>query len=199
MNKKQTETEKVLKLIGIGVAVLVGALISSGSSAGFSEGVSPAPSLSELAVSDIALADDSLADLRGGFFDGSTLKITFGFESVLMVDGILQASTALNFSDISVNTSTYQVTYGGVDASSFKSSVLANGLNVNTNTNTGSSEGGLELASLLMSSPTIISNTENNRVIQYLQNYNLKIEGLSTQFSSGVSRSLTPALLQALQ
>lgn len=180
----------------IALAVLLG---SGGVLAGFSSSYQPGPGLSELAVNDlVALNDNSLDDLRGGFITAENVKVTFGYESIFMVDGMLQASTSLNFTDINVNTRNHSVSIGDVSAASFVAEVLAGGISFSSG-QLKSGSGGMALASALMNSPTTISNSMDNRTIQYIQNINLKIEGLDVGYNSGLHRNLTPTLIDSLR
>lgn len=165
--------------------------------AGLNTGSDLEPKLNELAMMDIAaLEDPEMDELRGGFFSAGDVDISFGFESILKVDGILQTRLSLNIPKITVNPRTREVTYSSIQATSFKSGNLAEGLTVAIPGANG--ETGLALAKLLQSSPVIIQNRANNRVIQNFKHINLGIKGIDPNFKPGVQGIILPSLINSI-
>jgi hypothetical protein len=178
-------------------ALLITTLAGHSVIAGLSSGNSAAPKLNELAMMDIAaLEDPEMDELRGGFFNSGKVEISFGFESILKVDGILQTRLSLNIPKITVNPRTREVTYSSIQATSFKSGNLAEGLTVSVPGSNG--ETGLALARLLQSTPVIIQNTANNRTIQNIQTFDLGIKGIDPNFTPGVQGLILPSLIESI-
>jgi len=186
-----------LSAVILGFLGLAGAAFHSGI-AGISTGAVPDTSLGELAVDDLQRLDDPTMDsLRGGFAKAGNIEITFGFESVLKVDGILQTRLSLNIPRITYNPATRQVSYSSIQATSFKAGNLADGLSVSGPGDSGKT--GFELAREILSSPSIIQNSANNRFIQNIQNLNLRVKGLDVSFRESVNKVLTPSLIDSLR
>lgn len=187
---KQKTLALVLLVLGVAASIQV-------VTAGLSDGFKPSSSLEELALNDLKALDEPVLDsLRGGFASANNIEITFGYESILKVDGVLQTRLSLNIPKIIYDPVTRQVTYSSIQATSFKSGNLAEGLTVKTPG--GDNASGLQLAKAFLSSPLVIQNTANNRLIQNFQNINLRVKGLSTSFNAGVNKVLTPALIDSL-
>ncbi|HBS25992.1 MAG TPA: hypothetical protein DD827_02505 [Gammaproteobacteria bacterium] len=178
-------------------ALLVTTLAGHSVIAGLYSGTGSTPKLNELAMIDIAaLEDPEMDELRGGFFNAGDVEISFGFESILKVDGILQTRLSLNIPKITVNPRTREVTYSSIQATSFKSGNLAEGLTVSVPGSNG--ETGLALARLLQSTPVIIQNTANNRTIQNFQTFDLGIKGIDPNFTPGVQGLILPSLINSI-
>ncbi len=186
-----------LSVVSLGGIALLATAFHAGI-AGLATGAMPDTSLGELAVSDLQALDDPTMDsLRGGFARGGNIEITFGFESVLKVDGVLQTRLSLNIPRITYNPATRQVSYSSIQATSFKAGNLADGLSVSGPGSSGKT--GLELAREILSSPLIIQNSANNRFIQNIQNLNLKVKGVDVSFRQSVNKVLTPALIDSIR
>ncbi len=193
MKKFMQGKKLMLGLLVLGVVMSIQAV-----TAGLSDGVRPSVNLDDLAVNDLkALEDPVLDSLRGGFASADKIEITFGYESILKVDGVLQTRLSLNIPKIVYDPVTRQVSYSSIQATSFKSGNLAEGLTVQTPGGDGVS--GLQLAQAFLSSPLVIQNTANNRLIQHIQNVNLGIKGVTPSFNAGVNKVLTPALIDSLR
>ncbi|HFD12263.1 MAG TPA: hypothetical protein ENJ32_07320 [Crenotrichaceae bacterium] len=199
----------------LAMAVLVTAISSSvaGLSDGQPMGFNPEQNLNQLVVNELStLSDPELEKLRGGFFDGNTLKLTFGFESIVMIDGVLQTKTSLNIPTFEIDFANRTSTFQGGTGTVTTANQLAAGASITTAGTrvTGASLAPGEVAAsgysirsisdvvALMKSPTFVQNNVDNRTIQTFVTTSIKLEGVDLKGTNGVQSLVTPGLLDSL-
>lgn len=136
-----------------------------------------------------ALADSSLDDIRGGFELADTnLKLSFGIERAVFVNGELVASTVLNVKDL-------QLAAGGGTPQVTISSSVPGAIGVIQN---GSGNG---VAAQFTSSQTatVIQNTLNDQKIQNITTINATINSAQMMRAMSVQSAIQQGLVNSLR
>ncbi|MEO8935257.1 MAG: hypothetical protein ABI277_17595 [Burkholderiaceae bacterium] len=142
--------------------------------------------LSGLQGSRVALADSRLAEMRGGFETDAGLKISFGIERAVYINGSLVTSTSLNVADLSKLTAG-QVQTMGLDRSTL--GIIQSGPN-NT-----FSPGQLSSSSVA----TVIQNTLNDQKIQGITQINATVNSLDLIRKSSIQQNIQSALADSIR
>ncbi|KXB32692.1 hypothetical protein AT959_00370 [Dechloromonas denitrificans] len=137
----------------------------------------------------LVLADESLDDIRGGFeFADSALKVSFGIERAVFINGQLVTSTVLNVKDL-------QAAVGGgvpqvVVASNMPGSVglVQNGAGNGIAAQVGANLGG-----------TVIQNTLNNQTIQNVTTINATVNSAQMMRAMSVQSAVHDGIVNSLR
>lgn len=82
----------LLTLLGVGLAQSGAAAVNDQASLDIEDNA--------IASENLAISDDSLNDIRGGFATSDGLQVAFGIERAVFVNGNLVTTTSYNFSDL---------------------------------------------------------------------------------------------------
>lgn len=137
----------------------------------------------------LVLADESLDDIRGGFeFADSALKVSFGIERAVFINGQLVASTVLNVKDL-------QAAAGGgvpqvVVSSATPGSIglVQNGAGNGFAAQVGANLGG-----------TVIQNTLNNQKIQNVTTINATVNSAQMMRAMSVQSAVQDGIVNSLR
>ncbi|HVE09158.1 MAG TPA: hypothetical protein VNE00_18030 [Paraburkholderia sp.] len=132
----------------------------------------------------LALSDERLDTMRGGFDLSSGLKVSFGISRMVVVNGNLVTTTSFNIPDIANITAQQAQTLASVNAGA----LLQNG--------PGNVVQGGALPSL---SGAVIQNSLNNQNIQALTTINTTVNSLSMFKSFNIGTTLNSALTSAVR
>lgn len=142
--------------------------------------------LSALQGNRVALADSRLEEMRGGFETDAGLKISFGIERAVYINGILVTSTSLNVADLNKFTAG-QVQTMGLDRSTL--GIIQSGPN-----NTFSPG---QLGS--SSAATVIQNTLNDQRIQGITQINATVNSLDLIRKMSIQQNIQSALADSIR
>jgi hypothetical protein len=138
----------------------------------------------------VAVADGKLDDIRGGFeFADANLKVSFGIERAVFINGQLVTSSVLNFKDLQWTSGT-----GGVPgtlpngAASSAISLIQNGAGNSVSARLGANLGG-----------TIIQNTLNDQNIQNITTINASLNSAQLMRSIAVQSAVHEAIVNSLR
>ena len=145
----------------------------------------------------IALSDELLDSLRGGFDLGAGLKVSFGFMRSIAINGEQVSRISFNFPDLK-NITPDQARFAG-EAMAQAGVVQVGRGNVVLDSDSGSS-GVRELAGTqaAMGGATIIQNSLNNQQISTLTEINTAVNSLGMIKSMNARSTLQEALLGSL-
>ncbi len=134
----------------------------------------------------VALSNSKLDQMRGGFETGSGLKVSFGIERAVYINGNLVTTTSLNIADLS------KLSAGQAQAAALNGASL--GLIQNGPSN--SFQPGAISASNI---GTVIQNTLNDQKIQALTLINASVNSLDLIKRANVQSSIQSALIDSLR
>ncbi|HEY3596258.1 MAG TPA: hypothetical protein VGL08_01890 [Paraburkholderia sp.] len=132
----------------------------------------------------VALSEERLDSMRGGFDMPSGLKVSFGITRTVAVNGNLVTTTSFNIPDINNITAQQAQSLATVNAGA----LLQNGPN-----------NVVQQGALPSLSGSVIQNTLNNQNIQALTTINATVNSLSMFKSINVGSTLNNALLSAVR
>jgi len=139
----------------------------------------------------LALADESLDDIRGGFeFADSSLKVSFGIERAVFINGQLVTSTVLNVKDlqgaVGGGVPPQVVVSGGATPGSI--GVVQNGSGNDFAAQVGANLGG-----------TVIQNTLNNQKIQNVTTINATVNSAQMMRAMTVQSAVHNGIVNSLR
>lgn len=139
----------------------------------------------------LALADESLDDIRGGFeFADSSLKVSFGIERAVFINGQLITSTVLNVKDlqgaVGGGVPPQVVVSGGATPGSI--GVVQNGSGNSFAAQAGANLGG-----------TVIQNTLNNQTIQNVTTINATVNSAQMMRAMSVQSAVHDGIVSSLR
>lgn len=134
----------------------------------------------------IALADSKLDQLRGGFETDSGLKISFGIERAVYINGNLVTTTSLNVADLS------KLTAGQAQAAGLNNASLGV---IQNGPNNSFLPGQVSASSVA----TVVQNTLNNQKIQGVTLINATVNSLDLIKRSNVQSSIQNALTDSIR
>lgn len=138
----------------------------------------------------LALADESLDDIRGGFeFADSNLKVSFGIERAVFINGQLVTSTVLNVKDLQGAVGggvPPQVVVSGATPGSI--GVVQNGAGNGFAAQVGANLGG-----------TVIQNTLNNQTIQNVTTINATVNSAQMMRAMSVQSAVHDGIVNSLR
>lgn len=134
----------------------------------------------------VALADSKLDELRGGFETDGGLKVSFGIERAVYINGNLVTSTSLNVADLSKLTAG-QIQTMGLDRATL--GIIQSGPN---NTFSPGQFGASSVA-------TVIQNTLNDQRIQGITQINATVNSLDLIRKSNIQQNIQSALADSIR
>lgn len=147
----------------------------------------PAPN--PLGSNLVALADSSLDDIRGGFeLADTSLKLSFGIERAVFVNGELVASTVLNVKDL-------QMAAGGAMPEVTMSGSVPGSVGVIQN----GSGNGVAAQFTANQAGTVIQNTLNDQRIQNITTINATVNGAQMIRAMSVQSAIQQGLVNSLR
>lgn len=133
----------------------------------------------------VAVADARLDDLRGGF-ETDGLKVSFGIERAVYINGNLVTSTSLNVADLN------RLTAGQAQAMGLDRSTL--GI-IQSGPNNTFSPGQIGASSVA----TVIQNTLNDQRIQGITQINATVNSLDLVRRTGIQQNIQNALVDSIR
>ena len=186
-----SETEKAL--LTLAATLRAGSGASVAHRTGSAQGPAERPTAAALGEGLVAISENTLDQVRGGFMTSTGLQVSFGIERAIYINGNLVTTTSLNVSDLG-KVAGGQAAPGAVDAASMGSA--ANGVTLVQNGagNTFAS-GPISAASL----GTIVQNTLNDQKIQSVTSINATVNSLQIVRAQNFQSSLRGALIDSLR
>jgi|GEM_PF-506181 len=142
--------------------------------------------MNALQGSRVALADARLGEMRGGFETDGGLRISFGIERAVYINGNLVTSTSLNVADLS------KLTAGQVQSLGPDRSML--GI-IQSGSNNAFSAGQLGSSSV----GTVIQNTLNDQRIQGITQINATVNSLDLIRRTNIQQNIQSALADSIR
>lgn len=136
-----------------------------------------------------AIDSATLDEVRGGFeLAGSNLKLSFGIERAVYINGELVASTVLNVKDLQVTAGTGAATSALPGGSGGALSIIQNGTGNNVTTQISPNLAG-----------TIIQNTLNDQKIQNVTTINATVNSLQVMRSMSLQSTIQDGIVNSLR
>lgn len=137
----------------------------------------------------LAIEDGQLDDIRGGFeFADANLKVSFGIERAVFVNGQLVASNVLNFNDLQWTSGTGTTPELSQNNAGSAISVIQNGPGNNISAQLGATLAG-----------TIIQNTLNDQKIQNITTINASLNSAQLMRSITLQSAVQDAIVNSLR
>ncbi len=144
-------------------------------------------SVDDLALGWMALDDETLDDLRGGFLGDSGFQIALAFESVVSVDGNLQTRTVLNIPGIDLGVGGSSLNRAQFASLEISQTGLDNAISTRT------------ISDLSSGLNTIVQNALDNQVIQHSKILNIELSRMGSLGNTGLRSKIMPELIESLR
>lgn len=149
-------------------------------------GAAPAARLGGKAV--VAIADDALDGVRGGFVGDGGLRISFGIERAVYINGQLVTTTSLNLSELGTLAAGKGAAAALPAAVGASVALIQSGAGNTVLSNLGPAAIG-----------TVIQNTLNGQTIQSVTTINATVNSLSVMRSQALQSNLRDAIVNSLR
>jgi hypothetical protein len=131
-----------------------------------------------------AVADHELDEMRGGYVDREGVRVLFGIEQAVFVDGVLQAVTRLN------------IGYGLEHLAAMPPMAGADGRFADSSTQLSLAAGGDLFPNRFL---TVVQNTEDQRVIDTLTRIDTVVHGLNALRDNRTLQTLQSQMIDSLR